>query len=276
MQNRVGRKRIFLPSLKLFLIFSISGLDAKVSGQQFDLCPYIYLDVTFREDRGEAVKTYSPEIDTLLLDSVATFMKAHYNRFSYLLYNKLGDMSQVAEEYPDTLKMDSLMCSIIQKNTLFQVYVSNLLPLQYRTYTMAPDTFTVDDLMFVASHFFYCLEIEESDSTILSHVCVNLKDQEFIPFQRDVTLLEAFAFEGIFHALLREDHSRFHANFQRYINESRDRYKDTAGDLNELLIKVRHECFALMETDEDLKESLLQYYRQNRNNLHFLLTGQGI
>lgn len=275
MQNRVGRKRFFLPSLKLFLILSISGLDTTVSGQQIDLCQYIYLDVTFREDQGEAVKTYSPEIDTLRPDSLAAFMKAHYNRFSYLLWNKLGNIDPVAEWYPDTVMMDSLMCGIIQKNTLFQVYVSNLLPPRYRMFNMAPDTFTVDDLMFVASHFFYCLEIVESDTTVLSHVCVNLKDQEFIPFKRDVTLLEAFAFEGIFHALMREDHSRFHANFQRYINESRDRYKDTAGDLDELLIKVRHECFALMETDEDLKESLLQYYRQNRNNLHFLLTGQG-
>jgi len=53
--------------------------------------------------------------------------------------------------------------------------------------------------------------------------------------------------------------------------ETRDRYKDNAKDLDELLVTVRHECFALMENDQDLKESLLNYYHANRNNLNFII-----
>ena len=43
------------------------------------------------------------------------------------------------------------------------------------------------------------------------------------------------------------------------------------NSLEELLVTVRHECFALMEDDEDLKQSLLQYYRDNRDNLNFII-----
>jgi len=116
------------------------------------------------------------------------------------------------------------------------------------------------------------IEIDSlADTVIISHICVSIKDQEPIPFKRDMTLLEAFAFEGIFHALQNEEKSKIDANFRRYINESTNRYKDRRNSLEELLVTVRHECFALMEDDEDLKQSLLQYYRDNRDNLNFII-----
>jgi hypothetical protein len=239
--------------------------------QQTDFCRYFYLDISTRKEKGHVVKSYNPDIDPNPRDSIAQFLLEHSNRFSYLLWNKLGDLNPVAEIYPDTATMDSAFCEMIHKNQLFIFYVNNLLPGSLRRPVIMPDTFSIDEMMLVASRFFYCLEIEESDTAIISHICVNVKDQEFIPFRRDLTLLEAFAFEGIFYALMHEDKPRFDANFKRYIKESKDRYKDQASNLEQLLVTVRHECFALMEDDEDLKESLLNYYRANRENLNFIL-----
>lgn len=258
-------KRRALISILSLLFFSL------LQAQKTDYCSYFYLDISTREENGESVKSYSPEIDTSHQDSLSAFIVQHYNRFSYLLWNKLGDLGSVAEIYPDTTTMDSAFCALIRKNDLFLFYLNNVLPASIRPSGMMPDTFTTEEMMTVASRFFYCLEIQETDTIILSHICVSIKDQEFIPFKRDMTLLETFAFEGIFNSLLNDEKSRIDTNFKRYISESTDRYKDHAGSLDELLITVRHECYALMEDDEDLRHSLLRYYRDNRDNLNFIL-----
>ena len=258
-------QRRALISIIPILFFSL------LQAQKIDYCPYFYLDISTREENGESVKSYSPEIDTTHQDSLSTFFGQHYNRFSYLLWNKLGDLGPIAETYPDTAIMDSLFCDLLRNNSLFLFYLNNVLPESFRLPGSTPETFTTDEMMLVASHFFYCLEIQQSDTVIISHICVSIKDQETIPFKRDMTLLEAFAFEGIFHALQNEEKSKIDANFRRYINESTNRYKDRMNSLEELLVTVRHECFALMEDDEDLKQSLLQYYRDNRDNLNFII-----
>lgn len=254
-----------LLSIISILFFSL------LQAQQIDYCPYFYLDISTREENGESVKSYSPEIDTSHQDSLSTFLKQHYNRFSYLLWNKLGDLDPIAETYPDTATMDSMFCDLLHNNALFLFYLNNVLPESIRHPESTPEIFTADEMMLVASHFFYCLEIQESDTVIISHICVSIKDKETIPFKRDMTLLEAFAFEGIFNALQNEEKSKIEANFRRYINESTNIYKDRMNNLEELLVTVRHECFALMEDDEDLKKSLLQFYQDNRDNLNFII-----
>lgn len=252
----------------LLLIFFLLG-HSIVRAQKFDYCKYFYLEITTQEDNLESVKYYSPEIDTSHQDSISHFFKQHYNRFSYLLWNKLGDLGPIAEIYPDTTVMDSLFCDLMQKNSLFLFYLNNVLPSSIRPQGIAPDRFTTEEMMLVASRFFYCLEIQQSDTVIISHICVNIKDPETIPFQRDMTLLEAFAFEGIFYTLQKEENSKIDANFRRYINESTDKLKALTNNLDELLVTVRHECFALMEDDTDLKDALLKYYSDNRDNLNF-------
>jgi hypothetical protein len=257
-------KRIFLT---IFSLCSFYFLQA----QKFDYCHYFYLDISTREENGEKIKSYSPEIDHSHQDTLSEFLNQHYNRFSYLLWNKLGDLNSIADTYPDTIAMDSLFCNLMQKNSLFLFYLNNVVPSSFRPHGMMPDRFTTDEMMLVASRFFYCLEIQQSDTVIISHICVNLKDKETIPFKRDMTLLETFAFEGIFNALQKEENSKIDANFRRYINDSTDRLKDITTSLDELLVTVRHECFALMEDDTDLKDALLKYYSDNRDNLNFII-----
>lgn len=239
--------------------------------QQVDFCRYFYLDISTKIVEGHSVQSYSPEIKSGKHDALAIFMKEHDNRFNYLLWNKLGDLNPVADLYPDTTKMEAALCSLLQGNKRFLSYLQNLVPKSLRDPGLKQDTFTVDDMMYAASRFFYCVEIEESDTLIISHICVRMDDQVIISPNHDLTLLEAFTFEGIFHALLNEDKPKFDANFDRYIKDTRDRYKDNAKDLDALLVTVRHECFALMENDQDLKESLLNYYDANRNNLNFII-----
>ena len=255
------------------LLLSILSLLCISTGQaqDIDFCQYFYLNFSTREENGESIRAYNPEIKLRQQDTLSWFLQQHNNRFNYLLWNKLGDLNAVAEMYPDTLTMDSVFCDLMYSNDLFRFYVNNVLPNSFRNPAIKPDTFTTEEMMMVASRFFYCIEIKESDTIIMSHICVSTKDPGFNPFPRDMTLLEAFAFEGIFYCLLHEEKSTIDANFKRYVNESLDRQKDKAGNLDELLIHVRHECFALMEDDQDLKYSLINYYYNNRDNLNFTL-----
>jgi hypothetical protein len=260
-------------SSKHLLVIPLLFLTALIQAQPIDYCAYFHLEVSSLEEDGQVTKSYSPEPDTSHADSISVFIKQHQNRFSYLLWNKLGDLGVAADLYPDTIAMDSLFCDLLRRNQLFIFYLNNLLPGYMRPRGIIPDTFSVAEMMLVASRFFYCLEIQESDTVVISHICVSIKEPESIPFPRDMTLLEAFAFEGIFYSLLKEEKPRFDANFKRYVNESTDRYKDEVSGLDALLVRVRHECFALMKDDEDLKYSLLNYYQANRNNLNFTITG---
>lgn len=244
-----------------------------IHAQKIDYCQYFYMDISFREENSEMIKSYSPEIRQHPQDEFSDFAQQHSNRFSYLLWNKLGDLGPVAEIYPDSTSMDLAFCNLIRNNKPFRLYLDNLIPVALRDQHINADTFSVDELMLVASRFFYCIEIQESDTVIISHICVSLNEEEFIPYKRDLTLLEAFAFEGIFHSLMNEEKPKFDANFKRYVNETTDRYKDIADSFDELLVSVRHECFALMEDDEDLKNSLLNYYAANRDNLNFIVNG---
>jgi hypothetical protein len=81
-------------------------------------------------------------------------------------------------------------------------------------------------------------------------------------YDKDMTLMEAFAFEAIFHYLLKSRTPLFESDFKNYSLRSLD------PSMEMLLSAVRIECYEQMSRNEDLKHDLLKYYSKNRNNLN--------
>ena len=255
-------KHIF--SLLLFLF------TLRAQSQKIDFCKYFYLDVSTVERNGKITLSYNPDIKFISNDKFSKFLRKHSNRFSYLLWNKLGALDKVADIYPDSIRMDSAFCVLLQKNNLFNAYLNDLIPNSFLK-KEKKDSFSIDDMMFVASGFFYCESIREKDTILVKSICAGRNGEAEIKANRDFTLLEAFAFEGIFYSLLKSHEPKFVLNFYEYARQSLDKHKIHFDSFEALLFAIREECFEFMKNNKNLRRNLLHYYRSNQNNLNFTI-----
>ena len=129
--------------------------------------------------------------------------------------------------------------------------------------------FSMDEMMLVASRYFYPDRMNERDTTIISHICVGINGQKESKHNRDLTLLEAFTFEGIFFYLLKDIPPQFETDFYDCIKTSLAGNKKKFTTFEGLLNSVRKECNEAMINNNDLKYKLVKYYKRNKSNLNF-------
>lgn len=202
-------------------------------------------------------------------------LMAYKRRFEYLLINvpeihlpgKSEERNKISGLYPDTVEI---------KKLYLNKYVHDKKLAGYFEETIAPitnpdlkinKTYTEDELMEVASVFFYCDKVEP-DTSIEAHVCIGLNGVKEAKWEKDYTLLEAFCYEGIFNEFDNEN-SKIWDSFVSKKKKSCERYRMNITTLNQYLEDVKLDLFKSMKKDEILKKELLAYYESNKTNLAF-------
>lgn len=228
---------------------------------QANYCRYFRINIEEISNNGRNAVAINPEVVSISGDSLSNFISAHANRFEYILYNRLDSFEKYSKLYPDTAAIQTLFCSAISDNKKIKNYLAILTGQSEHS-----DIYSETEMMLIASRFFLCDRINESDTTIGYHICIGINGQKELNAQKDYTTLEAFCFEAIFH-YYEQGRPEFVSNFIRYIQNSTAKHKNEFEDLQLLLEKVKSDCFNEMEHDEILKKSLLQFYQMNKDNI---------
>jgi len=232
---------------------------------------YVVIKVYPYEHEGKMSASAMPELQ---LDSNLMSMK---KRFEYLLMNvseiHLPEKSERRKEiwnlYPDTPELKRLYLSeYVQDEKLVKYFEESMAPIENPN-IKRNKVYTINELMDIASKFFYCDKVE-ADTSVQAHICIGLNGVGEANWEKDYTLLEAFCFEGIFH-YLDKDSSQIWDSFVSKKNESCQQLKENITTLDQYLEEVKLDVFEKMRNDIVLRQELKKYYELNKSNLAFKL-----
>jgi hypothetical protein len=199
-----------------------------------------------------------------------------YNRrFEYLLINvpeihfpqKAERRKEIWDLYPDTTKLKRLYLNEYIHDEKLTNYFDLTKTAICNGNFESKITFNIDELMEVASKFFYCDKVF-TDTTIQSHVCIGLNGISEANWSKDYRLLEAFCYEAIFNDL-DKDISEIDESYSFEKKEACQKYKSMIVTLDLYLEDVRNELFVSMKNNLVLRTELLEYYEHNKSNLAF-------
>jgi hypothetical protein len=246
---------------KLFLIILIFLLTSCALSAQIPYCNFFKLNAEEINYNGKKGVSIYPEIVSIPGDSISNFISNHTNRFEYILYNRLDSLQKYSKLYPDTVAIQKHFCSNLMNSKRIKDYFSVLTGV-----SETPEIYTEQEMMLIASRFFLCDKVNQSDTTVGYHICVGINGQKELNSNKDYTTLEAFCFEAIFH-FYKEGRPQFVTNFIRYIKNSTSRHKVDFTDFSKFLENVKTDCYSAMESDESLRKSLLLFYQLNKENI---------
>lgn len=204
-------------------------------------------------------------------------LMSYKRRFEYLLINipeihlpgQFEARVRINSLYPDTMEIKRrYLDKYLYDKKLEQYFIQTYAPLKNADYKRN-ESYSLDELMEVASRFFYCNKVE-SDTSVQAYVCVGLNGVKEANWKRDFTLLEAFCYESIFNGFDREESPVWEA-FVSNKEYACNHYKARFNGFDQYLEDVRLDLFERMRADEALKRELLEYYELNRKNLSFVL-----
>ena len=230
---------------------------------------HIAIDVYTYEHEGEIKASAMP-----ILKSNSELM-SYQKRFDYLLINEskihlpefAERRNQIWKLYPDTIKLKRLYLNEYIKDQTLTSYFETTSDAIIDSSFKASISFTQEELMEVASKFFYCDKVFP-DTSIQSHICVGLNGVSEASWNKDFTLLEAFCYEGIFNDLVK-DTSELDESYSSKKKDACNKYKTTLTTLEQYLLDVRKELHEHMKEDHVLKRILMNYYKENMDNLAF-------
>jgi hypothetical protein len=251
----------------LFFLFLISSLS--LQAQQSIISEHVTIVISTYVQDNETRASAMPELkgDSKLMP--------HKRRFEYLLINvsaihspdKAKERMDIWKLYPDTVKLKRLYLNKFAEDKKLNNYFGETLKYIRDPAVKRKTGFTQDELMEVASKFFYCDQVMP-DSSIQAHVCIGLNGIKEAAWTKDYTLLQAFCYEAIFNDLDR-DTSLVWDSFGALKKESVQKYRGKPGSLEQYLNNVKLEVFERMKNNPLLKDELLAYYEMNKNNLAF-------
>ncbi len=188
-----------------------------------------------------------------------------HQRFDYIFGNNVGSPLRYAHLYPDTAKINQLICSDLKQDNNFNRYFRLLSNIDISQ----KEIFTWKEMMHVSSRFF--LTWQSSDSTLSGYICITFNGTKELKLKKDLTVLEALAFEGIFHHLRREKNPAFVRNFSKYRNHFILIEKDKHPVFEDFFITVKNKTYEAMEKDAELKKALKNYYDSQKQTLGFII-----
>jgi hypothetical protein len=252
----------YFPILILISVFSCQAQKSVIRDN-------VTIDVYSYEDKNITKAAAMPEIK-----KGSNLMK-YKRRFDYLLMNiseihhpdKSEERRKIFNLYPDTLKIKKLYLEkYVQDKKLASYFEETIAPIN------DPDlerkkAYTIDELMDVASKFFYCDKVNP-DTSVQSHVCIGINGLSETRWTKDYTLLSAFSFEAIFNDL-DKDTSRISESYGFEKKRSCEKFRKNITTLDKYLEDVKLDLFVRMKDNAKLKEELLAYYELNKNNLAF-------
>lgn len=202
------------------------------------------------------INKYKRRFDYILINTPKINQQKYYN-----IRNEIGLL------YPDTNEiriqyLKQYLKDINLKSNFITTYyaITNI-------HKQKKVNFTINEMMNVASRFFYCDKVN-SDTSVEAHVCIGLNGIKDVKWKRDYTLLEAFCYEGIFNDFDKntsEIWESFSKNKMKICAEN----KKNINSLNDFLLIVREQLIESMKEDKILKQELLNYYDLNKKNLSF-------
>lgn len=257
--------------MKLPLLLFLMVTHFSIISAQLNLGDYVRLNIQYYDEGGEKYLGVSPELGTPAPGKLGEAIQQYPRRFRYILINKSQFQNRYEKLYPDTNRINRLYTDFLSKDSLFMSYFSKLAS-PFLDMKIKKEKYTILELMLVASRFFYCDEVRK-DSTIGSHICINLNGLKDASFFKDYTLLEAFCFEAIFENFRTTDNKPglFVQNFKEYIREGEQKEKGSFTNAEDYLVRIRQYCFTRMERDTSLKQSLHDYYTRHQNSLPFIV-----
>ena len=230
---------------------------------------HVAIEVFTYEQEGETKASSMPKIrpDSELIE--------YQKRFEYLLINVsrihrpefAAKRNEIWSLYPDTVKLKKRYLNEYVKDQVLTRYFETSCSAIIDTNFKVSMSFNQDELMEVASKFFYCDKVLP-DTTVQSHVCVGLNGVSEANWSKDYTLLEAFCYEGIFTDLLQET-SELEKVYSSHKEDACNKYKFEITTLDHYLMDVRKELFASMKNDDVLNSILMKYYIKNADKLAF-------
>lgn len=258
---------------KIFLlVFAIIVAPFPLIAQtRLDPGDYFRLDVRKYAEDGESYIGVSPEIRNGIKGPLASAMAKYPRRFRYLLLNRSVFNGQYDQLYPDTNRINQLYKQSLARDARFkEAFEALARPFTDPSATRA--TFGIDEMMKVAARFFYCDGMAK-DSSIQSHICINLNGLKPGSFTKDLFLLEAFCFEAIFanYRTAGNQEAPFVTNFKKHIKAGEKQERTRSFSTKDFIARVREYCFLLMEQDESLKKALLGYYTAHKKGVPFTL-----
>ena len=239
--------------------------------EQSVLSEHIFIDLYVYDNDGE------PAVSALPALKPDSKLMPYSRRFDYLLMNVPAlhghDAFQARMDlnalYPDTVEVKrQYLNKYLEDEKLTEYFEAALAPIQNPDMERAA-TFSEDELMEVASKFFFCSGVSE-DTVITTHICVGLNGVKEANWDKDFTLLEAFCYEAIFSSFDDEESEVMDA-FLAAKKESQNRFFEQITTLEQYLEDVKLDLFEGMRTNEVLKAHLLHYYDSNKGNLAFEL-----
>ncbi len=252
-------------SLLLISIVSISCLAQKKS----IIRDNVFIDISTYEEGNKS------KADAMPMLKPNSELMPFKKRFDYLLINlsaihsphKAQERNEVWKLYPDTLTLSTLYLNKFVEDKKLVRYFEETAKYSKDSTLKRKTQFTQDELMEVASKFFYCDEVLP-DSSIQAHICVGLNGIAEAKWKKDFVLLEAFCYEGIFTEFDNEP-SRIWDIFVAEKKNSTEKFFTTMTSLDQYLLEVKLELFERMKNNSTLKKELLAYYALNKHNLAF-------
>lgn len=251
----IGQKMKHTILLPLFILLSLTSFA------QPDYSRYCRLNVSRGSGAADTNVYVSPFIVPAKDMGVGTFIYRHSNRFQYVLFKQHDSFSTFSKLYPDTAAINRRYSAYIRSSQVINNYFAELCG-----ESPAKTTYTRAEMMKVASRFFLCDEVNP-DSTVSAHICIGINGQKELATPKDLTTLEAFCFEAIFHYLGKKHDPAFYKNFGNCKRNAARTIPFDASFLN----NVKAACYAAMENDEELKKALLHYYKKSKRNIGFVI-----
>ena len=142
--------------MKVLLIF-IFLLGATNSFEQtLNYCDYFSLKFNERESGNKKSLYFYIDINRTRKTDFGRFLRSHDVRFKYLLLKHSNKLQDIKQLYPDTASISIRFCNEIIKSDSVQGYFNALTPSNLTTWDLTNDTFTIKEMLEVASMFFYC------------------------------------------------------------------------------------------------------------------------
>lgn len=257
--------------MKNLIYISIVLFSLKSFSQELDYCNYFTLEIRESEFHGKKLQSIQTVVLNSHKDKFNRFLKNHNNRFDYILFKNNVKFKEMASLYPDTIRIKNEYCNTVINSNEIQNYFISLTPNTIVAWKKVADTFSVNELMLVASRYFYCDEIDKKDTTIQSHICIGINGQNEFKSKRDFTILEAFSFEAIFSYMRSKKDPLFYTEFYNFKNKIAKEKITDFKDFESYLLEIRDLCYIEMQNNLDLKKKILNYYKKNRNNLNFII-----
>lgn len=257
--------------MRIIVILIVGLITTKTFSQSINYCNYFSLEVKEIVKEGKKLKLYSPVCLLIPHNKFGKFLVKHSTRFDYILNKKSIDYKDVSDYYPDTVKIRNEFCNKIINESKMQKYLTSLTPKKIVLWEEPADTFSIKELMLVASRFFFCDGINKNDTTIQSHICIGINGMSELESDKDLTLLAAFSIEAIFSFLTSKKEPLFYSEFYSFKENISKTQINYFKNFDSYLIEIRNLCYKEMEKNKNLKANLLKYYKKNKSNFNFIL-----